>query len=65
MNFINRLPEIFGMRGQDVGEAGEKTLVCVLARGQQLLNSLYFLKERKSMNPFKNIFFFFPPMCSQ
>lgn len=59
MNFINRLPEIFGMRGQDVGEAGEKTLVCVLARGQQLLNSLNFLKERKSMNPFKNIFFSF------
>lgn len=61
MNFINSLPEIFGMRGQDVGEAGKKkTLLCALARSQQLLNPLNFLKERKSKNPFKNIFFF-PP----
>lgn len=63
MNFINRLHEIFGMRGQDVGEAG-KRLVCLLARGQQLLNSLIFLKKGKSKNPFKNVIFF-SPMCSQ
>lgn len=55
MNFINRLPKIFAMRGQDVGEAG-KRLAWGLARGQQLLNSPYFLKK-DSKNPFKNIFF--------
>lgn len=32
MNFINRLPEIFGMRGQDVGEAEKDLSLCISQR---------------------------------